>query len=62
MICCAVSGADRLEILRERYLSRIRRSYDSNLIKVLTGIRRCGKSIILKQIESELLVKNAIRR
>lgn len=35
---------------RELYLSRIREFYDSNLIKILVGIRRCGKSIILQQI------------
>ena len=47
-----------MEIIRERYLSEIRRFYDSNLIKVLTGVRRCGKSIILKQIENELISEN----
>ena len=49
-----------MEIIRERYLSEIRRFYDSNLIKVLTGVRRCGKSIILKQIENELTSKNMV--
>ena len=49
-----------MEIIREKYLNEIRRFYDSNLIKVITGVRRCGKSIILKQIESELLLKNLI--
>ena len=39
---------------RERYLSRIRGFYDSDLIKILVGIRRCGKSVILKQIMNEL--------
>ncbi len=39
---------------REIYLSRIRGFYDSDLIKILVGIRRCGKSVILKQIMSEL--------
>ena len=39
---------------RENYLSRIRGFYDSDLIKILVGIRRCGKSVILKQIMSEL--------
>ncbi|MBQ9037216.1 MAG: ATP-binding protein [Erysipelotrichaceae bacterium] len=49
-----------MEIIRERYLSEIRRFYDSNLIKVLTGVRRCGKSIILKQIENELISENFV--
>ncbi len=39
---------------REIYLKRIRNFYDSDLIKILVGIRRCGKSIILEQIMEEL--------
>lgn len=42
---------------REMYLSRIRGFYDSDLIKILVGIRRCGKSVILKQIMDELKEK-----
>ncbi|VDN47111.1 ATPase [Petrocella atlantisensis] len=42
-------------IIRETYLKRIRPFYQSDLIKVLTGIRRSGKSVLLKQIELELL-------
>ena len=39
---------------RELYLKRIRDFYDSDLIKILVGIRRCGKSVILEQIIEEL--------
>ena len=40
---------------RENYLKRIRNFYnDSNIIKVITGIRRCGKSSLLKSIIEEL--------
>lgn len=39
---------------REIYLSKIRGFYHSDLVKILVGIRRCGKSIILKQIIEEL--------
>ena len=42
---------------REIYLSRIRGFYDSDLIKILVGIRRCGKSVILKQIMNEIKEK-----
>ncbi len=42
-------------VVREEYLKRIRPFYESDLIKVLIGIRRSGKSILLKQIEEELL-------
>ena len=41
-------------IKRERYLEKIRPFYDADLIKVLTGVRRCGKSVLLEQIEEEL--------
>lgn len=42
---------------REMYLSRIRGFYESDLVKILVGIRRCGKSVILKQIMQELKEK-----
>lgn len=42
---------------REVYLSRIRGFYDSDLVKILVGIRRCGKSVILKQIIDEIKEK-----
>ena len=42
-------------IWREKYLANIRPFYDSQYVKVLTGIRRCGKSILLQQIMQELI-------
>lgn len=45
-------------IKREKYLKLIREFYDSDLIKIITGIRRCGKSIILEQIMSEIKEKS----
>ena len=47
-------------LLREDYLSKIRGFYDSDLIKILVGIRRCGKSVILNQIIEELKDKRKI--
>lgn len=41
-------------ISREHYLAQIRPFYESDLIKIITGIRRCGKSIILNQVREEL--------
>lgn len=45
-------------IIREKYLSKIRPFYDQDLIKVIMGIRRCGKSILLQQIIEELKKNN----
>ena len=41
-------------IVRNHYIDQIRPFFDSDLIKVITGIRRCGKSVILSQIAEEL--------
>lgn len=41
-------------ITREKYLKQIRGFYESDLIKVITGVRRCGKSVILQTIISEI--------
>ena len=42
-------------IKRENILKRIRPFYDNELIKVLVGLRRSGKSVLLHQIMDELL-------
>ena len=39
---------------REMYLRQIRPFYDSDIIKVITGVRRAGKSVILESIRDEL--------
>ncbi len=41
-------------VIREYYLKQIRPFYDSDLIKIITGIRRCGKSVILEQVQNEI--------
>lgn len=41
-------------LIREKYLSKIRPFYGQDLIKVILGIRRCGKSVLLTQIMEEL--------
>lgn len=42
-------------IKREAYMKKIRPFIKSDLVKVLTGIRRCGKSVMLDLIKQELL-------
>ena len=45
-------------IKREIYLSKIRPFYEqSTLIKIIYGLRRSGKSVILEQIQDEIKVK-----
>ena len=46
-------------IYREHYIKSIREFYDSDLIKIITGIRRCGKSVVLEQIMEEIKKKTA---
>ena len=40
-------------IYREHYIKPVRDFYESDLIKIITGIRRCGKSVILEQRRKE---------
>lgn len=42
-------------ILRKNYLDQIIPLIDKNLIKVLTGVRRSGKTVLLQQIQDYLL-------
>lgn len=44
----------RVMVIRTQYLERLRPFYDSELVKVITGIRRCGKSTILRQVIAEI--------
>ncbi len=44
-------------IYREHYIKPIREFYDSNLIKIITGIHRSGKSVILQLNRNILLYR-----
>ncbi len=45
---------------REDYLKKIRGFYNDDMIKVISGIRRCGKSFFLKSIIEEL-IENGVK-
>jgi predicted AAA+ superfamily ATPase len=47
-------------IKREEYMNRIRPFIGNDLIKVLTGIRRSGKSVMLELIQNELLEQGVL--
>ena len=42
-------------ILRKEYLSRLNNLKHKKLIKIVTGIRRCGKSTVLQMFRNQLL-------
>lgn len=42
-------------IIRPKYIEAMRPFIDVPLVKILAGVRRCGKSTILEMIENELL-------
>ena len=44
-----------MKLKRETYLSQIRPYYEADLIKVITGVRRSGKSVLLESIRDELI-------
>jgi predicted AAA+ superfamily ATPase len=41
-------------VIRESYIAQVRPFMKTGVVKVLTGIRRCGKSVLLAQIQDEL--------
>ena len=41
-------------VIRQEYLNKLISWKDENVIKVVTGIRRCGKSTLLQQYQSYL--------
>ena len=42
-------------IRRDQYMQRLKAFKDNKLIKVITGLRRCGKSTLLQLFKQELL-------
>ena len=44
-------------IKRELYMNKVRQFMDLDFIKVITGVRRCGKSFLLNLIIDELIQK-----
>jgi predicted AAA+ superfamily ATPase len=48
-------------IVRENYIDKIRNFINNPVIKVITGIRRAGKSYFLKQV-IDLLIKKGVSK
>ena len=46
---------DEVEVFRPQFVKNLKAYKDESIIKILCGVRRCGKSTILKTYKSELL-------
>ena len=49
-----------MEIKRDAYLQQLIERKDNGMIKVITGIRRCGKSFLLFTIFKRYLLENGV--
>ena len=49
-----------MEIQRDYYLKRLINKKHNHLIKIVTGIRRCGKSYLLDPIFTNYLKSNGV--
>ena len=47
-------------IIRHHYINMIRPFYDSDLIKVITGMRRSGKSFLMNELLYRALIEKGI--
>ena len=50
-----------MEIKRDSYLEQLISYRFDGLVKVITGIRRCGKSYLLKNIYRDYLIENGVK-
>ena len=48
------------EIKRDYYLAQLIRRKGNGLIKIVTGIRRCGKSYLLRTLFKRHLIENGV--
>ena len=49
-----------MKIKRDFYLNELIDRIDNGLIKIVTGIRRCGKSYLLDPIFKEYLIQQGV--
>lgn len=50
-----------MEIKRDKYLNKLIERKNNGLIKIVTGLRRCGKSYLLNKIYKDYLLSNGIK-
>lgn len=51
-----------MEIERDTYLQQLIQKKNNGMIKVITGIRRCGKSYLLFNIFTSYLLENGVKK
>ena len=49
-----------MEIKRDYYLNRLIRSMHNGMVKVITGLRRCGKSFLLDPLFKDYLLSTGV--
>ena len=49
-----------MEIKRDKYLNKLVKKKNNGLIKIITGIRRCGKSYLLFHLFYDYLISSGI--
>ena len=57
---CTKIGSDAMEIKRDAYLEQLKIRKDNGMIKIITGIRRCGKSFLLFVLFKKYLLENGV--
>lgn len=61
MFCCRLKTADYIRkglvimIIRNDYIKAVEPFIDKPVVKILTGVRRCGKSTIFRMVKEELI-------
>ena len=56
-----LKGAGYMEIQRKQYLDQLIRHRDNGRVKIITGIRRCGKSYLLFELYRKYLLSTGVR-
>lgn len=51
-----------MEIIRDRYLNKLLDRKENGLVKVVTGIRRCGKSYLLFHLYKNKLLSTGVEQ
>lgn len=51
-----------MAIQRDRYLEQLISKKDNGLVKVITGLRRCGKTYLLRELYRSWLLEHGVKK